>query len=335
MRPRRLWSCVVAAMTLLMAGCAKHAPQDFIHQTHGPVARTDNHLLWMTLWVAIVVFFFVEGLLLFAVIRHRDRGDDGPLPVQTHGNTRLEIGWTIAPALILLVLAIPTVATMVRLARPPKNALKVTVVGHQFWWEYRYASPVGVVTANELHIPVHRKVELTLRGVDVIHSFWVPKLGGKHDVEPGRVSKITYEADKPGTYFGQCVEFCGLSHANMRLRAVAQTPEDFDAWVANQHQGPPTPADGTPAADGFALFTAKGCAGCHTINGISAGNVGPNLTHVYARQCFAGCEFDMSPENLRTWLHNPPGVKPGSKMPNLQLSGDEITKLVAYLETLK
>jgi cytochrome c oxidase subunit 2 len=210
----------------------------------------------------------------------------------------------------------------------------VTVIGHQFWWEYRYTD-LGVVAANELHMPTNRPVYLTLESADVIHSFWIPKLGGKHDVEPGRVSRISYTADKPGVYLGQCVEFCGLSHANMRLRGFAESPEDFDKWVAAQRTSAATPPTGSAAADGLTLFAAKGCSGCHTVGGVSTGQVGPNLTHVYSRSAFAGDTFDMTPDNLRMWLRDPPGVKPGSKMPNLGLSSSEITSLVAYLQTLK
>lgn len=329
---RRWWTALVVALPLVLAGCARGAPQDTLRPA-SPDARTIDRLFHLTFWVAVVVFVLVEGLLLFALIRHRDRGA-GPEPVQTHGNTRLEVGWTLAPALILLVLAVPTVTTIFRLAREPKNPVRVTVTGHQFWWEYRY-DDLGVVTANELHLPTHRPVRLTLKSTDVIHSFWVPRLGGKHDVEPGRVSHITLSADRPGTYLGQCAEFCGLSHANMRLRAIAQTPAEFQTWVAAQRVDAASPEDGSEAAEGMGLFQAKGCSGCHTVNGVSKGTIGPNLTHLQARTTFAGSTLRMNPDDLRRWLRNPPKEKPGSKMPNLGLSSDEITKLIAYLETLR
>lgn len=323
-------SLVLFAM--VAAACAANAPQDTLKPA-GPNARTIDNLINPVFIVAAVVFVAVEGMAVIFVIRYRHR-EGAPEPVQVHGNTRLEVGWTLIPAAILFAIAIPTIATIFKLARKPANAINVTVTAHQWWWEYNYTD-LGVVTANELHMPVGRPLEITLIGADVIHSFWVPKLGGKTDVVPGRQNHMNLTGDKLGTYLGQCTEFCGLSHANMRLRAMVQTPQDFQAWVDNQRLAATAPAPGTPAADGLVLFTSKGCSGCHTVEGVSSGKVGPNLTHLSSRTTFAGSMFDLNAGNLRTWLQNPPGVKPGSKMPNLNLSGDEITKLIAYLETLK
>lgn len=338
-RPRsrsRRWvrtTALVAPLTLL-AACAKNAPQDTL-KPKGPVARQIDHLINPVFLVAAVIFVLVEFLAVYFVLKYRHR-DDAPEPVQIHGNTRLELAWTLIPALILLGVAVPTIKTIFDLSRKPKNAVNVTVIGHQFWWEMRY-DDYGIVTANELHIPVNKPVEITLKGdvTDVIHSFWIPPLGGKTDIIPGRTSHMHFEADAPGTYLGQCTEYCGLSHANMRARAIAHPTDEFDAWVKGQQLAAATPPAGTSAAEGEALFTAKGCAGCHTIQGVSTGMVGPNLTHLQSRSVFAGALFDMTPGNLRNWLHDPPGVKPGSKMPNLKLSADEINKLVDYLETLK
>jgi cytochrome c oxidase subunit 2 len=331
-KPARLWWALVAAIGLVTAACAKHAPQTTL-KPEGPVGHKIDSLFSFTFWIAVGVFVLVEFGIVFIVWRYRHR-DDRPEPVQVHGNTRLEITWTVLPALLLMIVAIPTFATIFQLAKEPKDPIRVTVTGHQFWWQYDYTD-LGVTAANEVHMPTGRDVEFTLKSDDVIHSFWIPRLSGKHDVEPGRVSRITMKADKPGVYLGQCAEFCGLSHANMRLRAFAQTPADFDKWVGDQKAAPAAPAAGTPAGDGFALFSAKGCIGCHTVEGVSTGKVGPNLSHVYSRSAFAGDTFDMTPDNLRMWLHNPPGVKPGSKMPNLGLSSAEITNLIAYLQTLK
>jgi cytochrome c oxidase subunit 2 len=322
----------LSLLAMVAAACASNAPQDTLKPA-GPNARTIDHLINPVFLVAAVVFVAVEGMALVFVIRYRHR-EGAPEPVQVHGNTRLEVGWTLIPALILLTIAVPTIATIFKLARKPANAINVTVTAHQWWWEYNYTD-LGVVTANELHMPTNRPLELTLVGADVIHSFWVPKLSGKTDVVPGRQNHMNISGDKVGTYLGQCTEFCGLSHANMRLKAMVQSPQDFQAWVDNQRLAAAAPAPGSPAADGLALFSAKGCSGCHTVEGVSAGKVGPNLTHLSSRTSFAGSMFALNPDNLRLWLRNPPGVKPGSKMPNLNLSGDEITKLIAYLETLK
>ncbi len=244
------------------------------------------------------------------------------------------MGWTLIPALILFAIAIPTIATIFDLSKKPANALHVTVIGHQFWWEYRY-DDLGITTANELNIPAGVPVELNLESVDVIHSYWIPPLAGKTDVIPGRVNHMNFEADKPGTYLGQCTEFCGLSHANMRAQAVAHTQSDFDTWVNRQRSAAVMPPEGTPAAEGLALFAAKGCAGCHTVAGVSQGKIGPDLTHLQGRKTFAGSMFALNEENLRTWLEDPPGVKPGSLMPDLGLTEEEITQLIAYLETLQ
>ena len=338
---------LVASALVVLTACARNAPQDSLKPA-GPQGRTIYHLFVPVFWIAVGVFVLVEGLLLVGILRFRDRGDpDQAEPKQIHGNTRLEIGWTVAPAMLLLLfVAVPTIPVIIRLAKSPRpGALKVTVVGHQFWWEYRYPD-LGVVTANELHMPAGRDVALTLDGTvrnlsgqltsDVIHGFWVPRLNGKRYFIPGRVNHLTLHADQPGVYLGQCTEFCGLSHANMRLKAIVQTDEDFATWVRDQQQVPTAPTDPqSPPGQGYALFRSQGCAGCHTINGLSTGLVGPNLTHVYSRTGFAGDIFDMSPDNLSRWLKNPPGVKPGSRMPNLMLSDSEVASLVAYLETLK
>lgn len=333
---------LLLVLAVLAVGCASNAPQDTLHPA-GTNANKELGLYQLVFWVAVVVFVLVQGLVIVAIVRFRRRdGDDEKEPVQVHGNTRLELGWTIAPALILLVLAIPSIATIFELARTPKdNPLDVTIVGHQFWWEYRYTdADTKFNTANELHIPTGRSVRIVENGklgnADVIHSWWVPKLSGKTDNIPGRINKLTLKTDKPGTYLGQCAEFCGLSHANMRLRVIAETPAAFARWVTAQKQpGPPKPSDESPAGQGRLLFEAKGCSGCHTVTGLSRGKVGPNLTHVYGRETFAGGLFDMNTDNLLRWLHNPPGEKPGARMPNLNLAPQEITQLIAYLQTLE
>jgi cytochrome c oxidase subunit 2 len=333
-RFRGVRTFATAGLLLVLSGCAGHAPQDTF-EPKGPVSRTILHLSQPVFIIAGVVFVLVQGLVLLAVIKFRERPDDPrPEPEQIHGNTKLEVGWTLIPALILFSIAIPTIKTIFDLSHKPKNALQVTVVGHQFWWEYQYTD-LGITTANELSIPAGVPVELTLKSVDVIHSYWIPPLAGKTDVIPGRENHMSFEADKPGTYLGQCTEFCGLSHANMRARAIAYTQSDFDTWVARQKTAAAAVPEGSEAAKGLALFNGKGCAGCHTVEGVSQGKVGPNLTHLQSRSTFAGSIFALNEGNLRTWLKNPPGVKPGSVMPNLGLTSEEITQLIAYLETLQ
>lgn len=344
---------VVTALVLL-AGCAADAPQDAL-SPEGPISRQVDNLAMPIFWVAGAVFVLVQGLVIVTVIRHRHR-PGRPEPVQVHGNTKLEIGWTALPAVILLGVAIPTINTIFDLSREPAgDVLQVEVYGHLWWWEYVYPEE-GISTANELHIPTGRPVRLTLQSIEpglpkpadkefaqgVIHSFWVPKLAGKQDVVPGRKNKLTIQADKADTYMGQCAEYCNLSHANMRLRVVSQEPDDFEEWVAEQKRPAAKPTGGDALA-GYEIFTGKGgCLACHTLNGIegAVARVGPNLTHLKSRETFAGAMFEQSPELLKKWVADPVSMKPmrpevGTGMPDQGLSDDEVDKVVAYLETLQ
>lgn len=334
MRRNRRLAALSASLFLFLAACAENAPQDTL-EPKGPVARQIDNLINPVFIVAGVVFVLVQGLIVVAMIKFRAKADS-PEPEQIHGNTRLEVGWTLAPALILLAVAFPTIITIFDLAKKPENPINVTVIGHQFWWEYRY-DDLGVVTANELRMPVGRPVALTLNSDDVIHSYWIAPLAGKTDVVPGRSNRMHMEADAPGEYIGQCTEFCGDSHANMRAKAIAMLPADFDSWVASQRAGSVKAAAGTPAEAGSLVFNQKGCGSCHTVEGVSEGTIGPNLTHFASRTTFAGSIFDNNDQNLRTWLRDPQAAKPGNKMliPGGPLTPDEVTKLIAYLNTLR
>ena len=327
----------LVAVVFLSSGCFIHYKQSAVNPK-GSVARQLNNLFWPVFWIAVGVFVLVAGLVLIAVIRFRARSDD-EAPRQVHGNTRLEVMWTIIPALLLAGIAIPTVKMVFDINRIPKNLMQVDVIGHRWWWEFDYKDPahpqdVLFRTANELHLPAGQKFELNLSSVDVIHNFWVPNLAGKLYAIPGRFNHMVMDADNPGTYYGQCSEYCGTSHANMRLRVIAQTPAGFASWESGQQAGPATP-ESADAVTGAQLFTTKGCTGCHSITGISKGTVGPNLTHFKSRSVFAGSIFENTDNNLRAWLANPPAEKPGSVMPNLNLSAAEIHGLIAYLDTLK
>ena len=352
-RVRRLRVAAIPAVFVLLASCASNAPQDSL-KPDGPIAHKIDNLFLPVFGVAAVVFVLVQGLIIATIVRHRHR-PGRPDPIQVHGNTKLEFGWTVIPALLLVGVAFPTVFTIFDLAREPKgNVLPVEVYGHMWWWEYRYPT-LGISTANELHIPTGGPIRLSLHTIEpglpaakgedfatgVIHSFWVPKLAGKQDVVPGRVNKLTIQADKADTYYGQCAEYCNLSHANMRLRVVSQTPADFGKWVEQQKKPVVKPTSGDAAA-GYALFTGKGtCVGCHTMQGVegAVARVGPNLTHLQGRTTFAGATFELNSDNLKRWLRNPSAMKPmrpeqGTGMPKLPLSETEINQLVAFLETL-
>jgi cytochrome c oxidase subunit II len=296
--------------------------------------RVSHELFLSIFWWDVGIFLLVSLVLLFVIVRFRER-DPEALPVQVRGNPRLELAWTVAPVLVLTLIAFPTVRAVFRTqTTPPRDALRVRVTGHQWWWEFEYPE-LGVRTATDLHLPVGRPVAIELHSPDVIHSFWIPQLGGKRDTPPGKVNRIVLTPTTPGIYPGQCAEFCGASHANMRLYAVVEAPADFDAWVARQKAPPAAPPDGSVAAAGFRAFTTGPCVGCHTVQGVSGGIVGPDLTHVGSRQTIAGGMLPNTTENVARWLGNPPGVKPGSIMPDLHLSPADVAALTAYLETLK
>jgi cytochrome c oxidase subunit 2 len=338
-RNRLRFAAVIPALMLLATACSRHEEPQNVLNPQGPISRQLDRLWNPVFLIAAIIFFLVEGLVLFVMVKYRARSDDDA-PVQVHGNTTLELGWTILPALLLVVIGFFTVANLVDLDRVPKgDVVNVKVVGHQWWWEYQYAD-YGVTTANELHIPTGRPVYVKVTSTDVIHSFWAPALNGKIDAVPGRTNHLTLKADKAGqTYLGQCTEYCGLSHANMRIRVVTHTQADFAKWISEQQRNSDIASSGE-AGDGATLFRAKGCGGCHAISGYTAGTVGPNLTHLYSRKTFAGAMFDLDSQNLRLWLRDPPARKPmnpnkGLGMPNLNLTEDEIGKLIAFLETLR
>lgn len=314
-----------------LAGCASRSPS--VLAPVSPKGRAEAELFWFIVAITAAVFVLVEALLLYAIFRFRAR-DPQAIPPQIHGNNALEISWTTATALGLALIFAMTWRTMVATARPPSDALPVKVIGHQWWWEFQYPT-LGITTANELVIPVGRAIRAEVTSKDVIHSFWVPQLGGKMDAIPGRENVLWLQADAEGVYHGQCAELCGISHANMRLRIRAVPAAEFDRWVEAQRAPAASPTDPL-AQQGFQVFMGKACVGCHTIAGTKAqGQVGPNLTHVGGRSIIAGGLLENTPENLARWLDNPPAIKPGSLMPRLNLTPQEIQALVAYLSSLK
>jgi cytochrome c oxidase subunit 2 len=292
-----------------------------------------DEIFMLISWTTLVIFIAVEAMLLYVCWRFRDR-PGAPIPKQVHGHTVLEISWTVAFALILLIIGIPTIQAVFKTQEAPAaTALRVDVGGKQWWWEFVYPD-LKVVTANELHLPVGQTVAFNLLAPDVIHSFWIPGLGGKRDVVPQRVNRIVLTPQATGEFLGQCAEYCGMSHANMRFRVTVHSKEDFDRWVQAQLAPPVEPTDPV-AQQGKALYAQSACVGCHTITGISGGTIGPNLTHFGSRKSLAANMMPNTPENLTRWIENPDHMKPGARMPNLGLTGEQSKALATYLLSLK
>jgi cytochrome c oxidase subunit II len=330
---------------VLFASPMPAAAQPWVVAPASDGSEIISQLFWFTLVLATIVFVLVEGLLIYSSLRFRRRA---PLPLheppQIHGNTRLEVMWATVPALILVGLFGITVSRLGDLSQLPTdaNTLHISVTGQQYQWTFGYGSS-GVTTTNDLHIPVGTPLVFDVTAIDVIHSFWVPDLYGKIDAIPGHVNHITFKANQPGTYRGVCSLLCGAGHAGMGFRVEAVSQTDFQQWLQDQQNGvvaAPAGAVIDPATvdAGKALIAQKPCGTCHTIPGIpgATGTVGPNLAGVASRTRIAGGAVpNNGPDDLKKWIMNPPGLKPGTIMPNLGLTDDEATKIAAYLETLK
>lgn len=325
-------------LPLGLVACGGPFPQSTLHPASDFGMAIDS--LYRTIfWIAVGVFVVVEGLLIYVLIRYRAR--PGGEARHVHGSTALEIAWTLAPAVVLVFIAVPTMQTIFRVdGRVPEGALEVEVVGHQWWWEFKYPE-LGITTANELHVPQDRPVALTMTSADVIHSFWVPRLGGKRDLMPGRATRLVFTASAGGRFLGQCAEFCGESHSNMRLHVVVDSSLGFERWVAAQRAAPVPPDSLTgiarQGADAYRRVrdpANHSCVACHAIEGVSYGVLGPNLTHVASRATIAGGILPNTTEGLTRWLRNPVAEKPGSLMPSIDLTDQEITALVTFLQSL-
>ena len=294
----------------------------------------------LVLIICAVIFAVVAGLLVYAIVRYRHRaGDEASEPPQVYGSNQIELAWTVMPVLIVFVLILVTSRTIadIQNRKPPPGSIQATVVGHQWWWEIRYPE-LGIVTANELHVPAstgdkHQPTFLKLQSADVAHSFWVPQLAGKTDLIPNRENLMWIEPTKPGTYLGNCAEYCGTQHARMLIRVVVHTPDDFDRWAKEQQQSASTE---TNATDSRKTFFANSCVNCHTIGGTSAqGKFGPDLTHLMSRETLGAGVIPNTPDNLRLWVRDPQKFKVGCLMPNMQLTDQEVDQITAYLQTLR
>jgi cytochrome c oxidase subunit 2 len=338
-----------------------------------PPAEAIRDLSLLVFAITGFIFIVVEGVLLYSVIRFRRKavansesasttaavsagavsaGGEAE-PPQVYGSKPIEIAWTAAPALIVFILVLVNTRALWEVnidppqPRPGDQTLFVTVIGRQWWWEYRYdyydGKELGFTTANELHFPVStgevpRPVYLTLLSADVCHSYWVPRLAGKTDLIPGQTNYMWFQTEEPGLYFGQCAEYCGTQHANMLIRVYADTPEEFGRWLENEaRDAPALPAGDKKAELGKEVFLNQTCVSCHRVRGTPAeGTYAPDLTHLMSRQTLASGMVPNAPDgqNLRKWLDDPQKVKPGCLMPAFVLSRDDRNFLLRYLLTL-
>lgn len=303
-------------------------------------AHAIYHLALFVLVVTAAIFLTVFSLLVYSIVKYRRRSsDDGREPPQVYGSNQVELAWTVLPLLIVVVLFLAAARVIHAVGDPqfPPGTVEVTAVGHQFWWEFRYPKQ-GFVTANELHVPVSdpkhpTPTHITLLSADTDHSFWVPRLAGKTDLIPNRENSMWIDPHEIGVYLGQCAQYCGTQHAKMLLRVIVESPEDFARWVANQRQQAKSI---DTVARGREVFEATACVNCHTVAGTNGkGTFGPDLTHFMSRQTLAAGAAPNTPENLRAWVKNPDDIKPGARMPAMQLDDKDLDDVVAYLSTLQ
>jgi len=337
-----LFACTVLLAFLECRPAAADAPLNYM-VTHGSRAQAIAHLAWFTTIISILVIIIVSGLLLAAIARARRRTAPvlpGSAPVERPAGG---IAWIYAgvgiSTIVLFVTMVWTFVTLAETANPPPGppALRLQVIGHQWWWEIRYLSDdpsQEFRTANEIHVPVGKVVEISLRAADVIHSFWVPALAGKTDLIPGQENRTWIDALRPGVYRGQCGEYCGEQHAHMAFEVVASAPDEFEQWRKRQLQSPPSDL-AAQAKGGQQLFASR-CGICHSVRGTSAGgNLGPDLTHVMSRGTIGAAALPNTPASLAAWIADPQHIKPGNLMPRLDLSAPQMVLIRQYLESLR
>jgi len=311
-----------------------------------PISTPADSIFRLSLFVLAVtgiIFVIVAALLVYSAVKFRKKAnDDGREPPQVYGSNQLELAWTVIPVLIVVVLFLASARVIheVQDAPRPPGAIEVTVVGHQFWWEFRYPQ-YGFVATNEMHVPVSDPKQptptfLTLLSADTDHSFWVPRLAGKTDLIPNHPNSMWIDPHEPGVYLGQCALYCGTQHAKMLLRVYVEPRADFDRWVQTQRQqvAANVPKDAS-TAEGRRIFETTACINCHVVAGtVANGRFGPDLTHLMSRDTLASGAAPNTPENLRLWIENPDAIKPGSLMPAMNLTSQELDRVTAYLLTL-
>lgn len=321
---------MLAAVTFMLTACS--GPQSMLDPS-GQGARDSANIWWLMFWLGTIVFVTVLSVLFFAIFR----GSSGrEAAMSQRGRHRTVIlGGVIIPIIIIAVVFAGSTSALFDTGKLRGNAdVVIDVISHQYWWEVRYPND-DVVTANEIHIPANREVELRLTSVDVIHSFWVPQLHGKIDMMPGKTTSITIRADEPGTYRGQCAQFCGVQHANMAFLVIASEEEAYRDWVAHQQQPAAEPAEGSLVERGRDVYMSSACVYCHTINGTpSQGTLGPDLTHFGSRETLGAGILPNNTGNLAGWIIDPQEIKPGNAMPAVNMTGADLQALLEYLNSL-
>ncbi len=316
----------------LLAACGHGSPSMLDH--HGPEASRVAGVWWLMFGLAAVVYVFVAGLVIMAILRGRRRATSERADAASDERF-IWLGGVALPVLVLAVLAVVTVTTTRDLRAAQAGELPIKIVGRRWWWDVSYPG-TGVRTANELHVPVGRPVDVTLESDNVIHSFWVPQLAGKVDLIPGQRNHLRFTASNPGTYRGQCAEFCGIQHAHMAFVVIADRPEVFDRWLTRGSSGAGVQPTQEQAARGELVFNRESCAGCHTVRDTAAqGKLGPDLTDFGARRSIGAMTLPNTATNLSRWIRNSQSIKPGNLMPPVALSRQDLHSLVTYLEGLK
>ena len=337
---------VLKTALLALPAVAAELPEHRITNIFEPLAtpaESEKNIALLVIAITGAVFVGVAGLIAYTIWRFRQPSHEphSEEPPQVYGSNQIEVAWTVVPILIAFVLigVSARVIAAVENASPPQAALKVTVIGHQWWWEVLYPD-YGIVTANEIHMPAtadHKNATyLQLQSADVIHSFWLPQLSGKTDLIPNRTNYMWIDPHSPGIYLGNCAEYCGTQHANMLLTVVGEDPKDFKQWTIEQQK---RAVDDPQGSEGKAVFESLACVNCHNISGsgqASAGaKFGPDLTHLMSRKTLGTGVIKNTPDNLRAWVNDPQIIKPGCLMPSMRLTPEELTKVVNYLETLR
>jgi cytochrome c oxidase subunit 2 len=332
-------NAIAALLQAQVAGLPEHRIADIFKPLASP-AESEKSVALLVFAITGAIFVIVAGLIVYTTFKFRRKSGENELqePPQVYGSNQIEVAWTVLPILIVFILigVSARVIAGVQNASPPKNVTKVTIIGHQWWWEVKYPD-YGIVTANEIHVPTQpdggASTYLQLESADVIHSFWLPQLSGKTDLIPNRDNFMWINPKEQGVYFGNCAEYCGTQHANMLLRVIAQKPEDFAAWASAQQQNA---ASATAMTADRQEFESLSCVNCHTVKGTAAmGKFGPDLTHVMARMTLGAGVIDNTPQNMKVWVNDPQDPKPGCFMPSLKLTDAELSQVVNYLETLK